>query len=200
MSCPRSRISISTLAKMPSNLAHKYPLLFTQGYNCCIFAYGQTGAGKTYSILGDTHKLATDFYCANRGILPRLLADIYGYCQTEADRYCIRCSYMEIYNEQIFDLVTNKVMRSFMGRRSWIISERISKRGYLLKDCPKKMPPTTKKQWRSWWRVLKIVKYHAPPWTAKVPDHTPYSPSMSKQNLRKPIHWKWGDLKFMLLT
>lgn len=31
----------------------KVPPPHTQGYNCCIFAYGQTGAGKTYSILGD---------------------------------------------------------------------------------------------------------------------------------------------------
>ena len=70
----------------------------TQGYNCCIFAYGQTGAGKTYSILGDTHTLAGDFYCENRGILPRLLADIFSFCDSEADRYWIKCSYMEIYN------------------------------------------------------------------------------------------------------
>ena len=82
------------------------PFLLIQGYNCCIFAYGQTGAGKTYSILGDTQVLNNDYYCKNRGILPRLLADVFSCCDSETDRYWVKCSYMEIYNEQIFDLVT----------------------------------------------------------------------------------------------
>lgn len=35
--------------------------IFRDGYNCCLFAYGQTGAGKSYSMIG---------YGVNRGIIP----------------------------------------------------------------------------------------------------------------------------------
>lgn len=34
-----------------------------EGYNCCIFAYGQTGAGKTYSVSGDLTQLQASPYC-----------------------------------------------------------------------------------------------------------------------------------------
>jgi len=44
-----------------------------KGYNCCIFAYGQTGAGKTYSVLGNLQDLLADPYSTSRGILPRTL-------------------------------------------------------------------------------------------------------------------------------
>ena len=94
-----------------SKVQHAGTPSLTQGFNCCIFAYGQTGAGKTYSILGDTQRLATDFYAKDRGILPRLLADIFACCDNDADRYWIKCSYMEIYNEQIFDLVSPNLMQ-----------------------------------------------------------------------------------------
>jgi hypothetical protein len=55
-----------------SSRPSKYAFL-TQGYNCCIFAYGQTGAGKTFSVLGSLNDLTLDPYCETRGILPRLL-------------------------------------------------------------------------------------------------------------------------------
>jgi hypothetical protein len=48
-------------------------LVSNQGYNCCLFAYGQTGAGKTYSVLGDLPSLSGDSYAASRGLLPRVL-------------------------------------------------------------------------------------------------------------------------------
>jgi hypothetical protein len=44
-----------------------------KGYNCCIFAYGQTGAGKTFSVLGSISDLQNDPYSQSRGILPRVL-------------------------------------------------------------------------------------------------------------------------------
>ena len=48
-----------------------------KGFNCCIFAYGQTGAGKTYSVLGNQNDLQFDPYCSSRGILPRVLEDTF---------------------------------------------------------------------------------------------------------------------------
>ncbi len=76
----------------------KYTFL-TQGYNCCIFAYGQTGAGKTYSVLGSLNDLHNDPYCESRGILPRVLEDIFEEGKnTAAEKLKIVCSYIEIYN------------------------------------------------------------------------------------------------------
>lgn len=84
----------------------------TQGYNCCIFAYGQTGAGKTYSVLGSVPDLTQDPYTPSRGILPRVLEQLFtSHSILSQDRsddqqaHTITCSYLEIYNEQIFDLV-----------------------------------------------------------------------------------------------
>lgn len=51
--------------------------IIMQGFNCCVFAYGQTGAGKTFSILGHAGELSEDLYNPKRGILPRLLSDLF---------------------------------------------------------------------------------------------------------------------------
>lgn len=60
-----------------------------QGYNCSIFAYGQTGSGKTYTIQGNEQ-------CP--GLVPRSLAYLH-------ERYLnIKLSFIEIYNENMFDL------------------------------------------------------------------------------------------------
>ena len=81
-----------------------------EGYNCCIFAYGQTGAGKTYTMQGRGLEYdASDKI--NRGLQPRVFDYIFGMTGREMredpDRqYLIYCSYFEIYNEHIIDLVT----------------------------------------------------------------------------------------------
>ena len=68
-----------------------------EGYNCCIFAYGQTGAGKTYSVLGSLPDLTADPYCESRGVLPRLLEEVFS-GSAEGQERMVSCSYMEIYN------------------------------------------------------------------------------------------------------
>lgn len=75
-----------------------------EGYNGTIFAYGQTGCGKTHSMMGshDSDEM--------RGIIPRAFRHIFGFIdgadQNENDRkFLLRCSYLEIYNEQILDLL-----------------------------------------------------------------------------------------------
>lgn len=84
----------------------KYLDISIQGYNCSIFAYGQTGAGKTYSIMGNLDDLQSNIYCESRGILPRIIEDIVKELNTDKHQeYTLTCSYIEIYNEQIFDLV-----------------------------------------------------------------------------------------------
>eukprot|EP01033_Poteriospumella_lacustris_P001594 gene1595-1159_t len=75
-----------------------------QGYNATIFAYGQTGAGKTYTMEGFNRSGNLE----ERGIIPRAIEQIFGHIQTHAGprmRFLVRASYLQIYNEQISDLL-----------------------------------------------------------------------------------------------
>ena len=70
-----------------------------EGYNAVIFAYGQTASGKTYTLSGD----ATG---QEPGIIPRAMKDVFSFIRrTEKREYLLRCSYLEIYNESIIDLL-----------------------------------------------------------------------------------------------
>eukprot|EP00743_Colponemidia_sp_Colp-15_P006334 GILK01006815.1.p1 GENE.GILK01006815.1~~GILK01006815.1.p1 ORF type:complete len:1037 (-),score=248.81 GILK01006815.1:72-3131(-) len=71
------------------------------GYNGTIFAYGQTGSGKTYSMFGSLEDAGA------RGLIPRLMSDMFKTISTDASgsEYTIQCSFMEIYNETINDLL-----------------------------------------------------------------------------------------------
>lgn len=71
-----------------------------EGYNGTILAYGQTGAGKTFTMTGSTEKFQ------HRGIIPRAIQQIYREIH-ERPEYSIsvRISYLEIYNERMFDLL-----------------------------------------------------------------------------------------------
>ncbi|KAF9583729.1 Kinesin-like protein kif15, partial [Lunasporangiospora selenospora] len=85
-----------------------------KGYNGTIFAYGQTGSGKTYTMQGPTNM--TDI--ANhteRGIIPRCLEYLFSLIATEEEKissvkYLCKASYIEIYNESIYDLLDNSTV------------------------------------------------------------------------------------------
>ncbi|KAG8689833.1 Kinesin-like protein kip2 [Ceratobasidium sp. 423] len=67
------------------------------GYNAVVFAYGQTASGKTFTLSGSE---------AQPGIIPRAMRDVFGYIKKHPDReFLLRASYLEIYNEQIYDLL-----------------------------------------------------------------------------------------------
>ena len=72
-----------------------------QGYNGTIFAYGQTGCGKTHTMLG----VPSD--AAQRGIIPSCFAHIFGCIDEKSGgmKFLVRCSYLEIYSEEIHDLL-----------------------------------------------------------------------------------------------
>lgn len=75
------------------------------GYNGTIFAYGQTGCGKTHTMIGKKNDKT------ERGIIPNAFDHIFGYfddAQNNKKKFLIRCSYLEIYNEQIRDLLCKK--------------------------------------------------------------------------------------------
>ncbi|KAH0572069.1 Kinesin-like protein [Spironucleus salmonicida] len=70
-----------------------------QGFNSTVFAYGQTGSGKTYTMMG---------YGDDIGMIPMAIQRIFDYISSADDdtSYLVRCSFYEIYNEQIRDLMT----------------------------------------------------------------------------------------------
>lgn len=75
------------------------------GYNCTIFAYGQTGTGKTYTMSGDmteTMGLLSD----GAGIIPRVLHALFNKLGVDDRENCVKCSFIELYNEELRDLIT----------------------------------------------------------------------------------------------
>eukprot|EP00760_Papus_ankaliazontas_P036253 PhM_4_TR8273/c2_g1_i1/m.53438/K17914/KIF13; kinesin family member 13 len=72
------------------------------GYNACIFAYGQTGSGKTFTMMGN---ISDDAGC---GIIPRLCKDIFASPQLSAKGLQVQCTYLEIYNERVMDLLEKR--------------------------------------------------------------------------------------------
>ena len=74
------------------------------GYNCTVFAYGQTGTGKTYTMSGDmtdTLGLLSD----NAGIIPRVLYWLFQRLETDQIECSVKCSFIELYNEELRDLL-----------------------------------------------------------------------------------------------
>ncbi|XP_045905449.1 kinesin-like protein KIF1A isoform X11 [Micropterus dolomieu] len=76
-----------------------------EGYNVCIFAYGQTGAGKSYTMMGKQD--VKD----QQGIIPLLCEDLFTKINDNTDNsmsYSVEVSYMEIYCERVRDLLNPK--------------------------------------------------------------------------------------------
>ena len=71
------------------------------GYNVCIFAYGQTGSGKTYTMAGIP---------SDRGVNTRALDELFEKCSERRGEWLdtISISVLEVYNEEIRDLLTDK--------------------------------------------------------------------------------------------
>ncbi|MCD9640618.1 Kinesin motor domain containing protein, expressed [Datura stramonium] len=83
------------------------------GFNSSVFAYGQTGSGKTYTIWGPANALLEENLTNDQqGLAPRVFQRLFERIEKEqikhADKqlmYQCRCSFLEIYNEQITDLL-----------------------------------------------------------------------------------------------
>uniref|UniRef100_A0ACD5WNF8 Uncharacterized protein n=1 Tax=Avena sativa TaxID=4498 RepID=A0ACD5WNF8_AVESA len=81
------------------------------GYNGCLFAYGQTGSGKTYTMMGELSKEGDELN-NDSGLTPRIFEYLFARIKEEEERrrddrlkYICKCSFLEIYNEQITDLL-----------------------------------------------------------------------------------------------
>ncbi|CAK5270175.1 unnamed protein product [Mycena citricolor] len=100
---PANRFTFDTIhttiptAPLYTTAARPHVHAFMSGYNAVVFAYGQTASGKTYTLTGTPEE---------PGIIPRALRDVFAFIRATPTReYLLRCSYLEIYNETIYDLL-----------------------------------------------------------------------------------------------
>lgn len=79
-----------------------------QGYNGTIFAYGQTGTGKTFTMEGVLDK--NEF----KGIIPRTIESIFkAIKETPNQQFLVQVSFVEIYNEEVRDLLSKNVKNKY---------------------------------------------------------------------------------------
>ncbi|XP_005188525.3 kinesin-like protein Klp61F [Musca domestica] len=78
------------------------------GYNCTVFAYGQTGTGKTHTMVGnECAELKSSWEDdSDIGIIPRALCHLFDELRMMELEFSMRISYLELYNEELFDLLS----------------------------------------------------------------------------------------------
>nr|AAD21445.1 putative kinesin-related cytokinesis protein [Arabidopsis thaliana] len=79
-----------------------------EGFNCTIFAYGQTGTGKTYTMEGECRR-SKSAPCgglpAEAGVIPRAVKQIFDTLEGQQAEYSVKVTFLELYNEEITDLL-----------------------------------------------------------------------------------------------
>lgn len=91
----------STQKEVYENAAASIVNSTLEGYNGTIFAYGQTGTGKTHTMEGYSDDPA------QQGIIPQSFDHVFRAIESSANtQYLVRASYLEIYNEEIRDLLS----------------------------------------------------------------------------------------------
>ncbi|KAG6814360.1 hypothetical protein H0H92_010946 [Tricholoma furcatifolium] len=75
------------------------------GYNCTLFAYGQTGTGKTYTMQGDLNPTPMGNPSTNAGMIPRVLFRLFHQLEKSKADFSVKVSYIELYNEELRDLL-----------------------------------------------------------------------------------------------
>ncbi|XP_021289820.1 kinesin-like protein KIN-5C [Herrania umbratica] len=79
-----------------------------EGFNCTIFAYGQTGTGKTYTMEGECKRAKTGpngELPAEAGVIPRAVKQIFDTLESQNAEYSVKVTFLELYNEEITDLL-----------------------------------------------------------------------------------------------
>ncbi|XP_051130150.1 kinesin-like protein KIN-5B [Andrographis paniculata] len=75
-----------------------------EGFNCTVFAYGQTGTGKTYTMEGGMRNKSGELP-AEAGIIPRAVRQIFDTLEAQNADYSMKVTFSELYNEEITDLL-----------------------------------------------------------------------------------------------
>ncbi|XP_073541345.1 kinesin-like protein KIF11 [Phyllobates terribilis] len=102
------------------------------GYNCTIFAYGQTGTGKTFTMEGE--RSADEEFTWEQdplaGIIPRTLHQIFEKLSENGTEFSVKVSLLEIYNEELFDLLSPT---PDVSERLQMFDDPRNKRGVIIK-------------------------------------------------------------------
>ncbi|OBZ65664.1 Kinesin-like protein KIF21B [Grifola frondosa] len=107
---------------------------FVEGFNCTILAYGQTSSGKTFTMTGIDLDADPSDPSNGMGIIPRAVSTIFTRCREMKEErgntwnFTIKGSYIEIYNEDLIDLLSDETG----GRRDVQIRE--DKQGHIIWD------------------------------------------------------------------
>ncbi|XP_004494989.1 kinesin-like protein KIN-5B [Cicer arietinum] len=98
------------------------------GFNCTVFAYGQTGTGKTYTMEGGMRNKSGDL-TAEAGVIPRAVRQIFDILEAQNADYSMKVTFLELYNEEITDLLSPEDNNSTRP-----IEEKIKKPVALMED------------------------------------------------------------------
>ncbi|AWP20056.1 Kinesin-like protein [Scophthalmus maximus] len=103
------------------------PLLTSllDGYNVCIMAYGQTGSGKTHTMMGSQSpaESSTTQQEAQRGLIPQAAAELFRLISEKpAESHTVEVSVMEVYNNEVFDLLAQDEQGNTAGERRDVIT------------------------------------------------------------------------------
>ncbi|KAM6915913.1 kinesin-like protein KIF11 [Xenentodon cancila] len=102
------------------------------GYNCTVFAYGQTGTGKTFTMEGERSPDEQFTWEEDplAGIIPRTLHQIFEKLSENGTEFSVKVSLLEIYNEELFDLLSPT---EDVNERLQLFDDPRNKRGVVVK-------------------------------------------------------------------
>ncbi|XP_061545979.1 kinesin-like protein KIF11 [Phycodurus eques] len=102
------------------------------GYNCTVFAYGQTGTGKTFTMEGERSPDEQFTWEEDplAGIIPRTLHQIFAKLSENGTEFSVKVSLLEIYNEELFDLLSPS---EDVNERLQLFDDPRNKRGVVVK-------------------------------------------------------------------
>lgn len=94
---------------------------FLEGYNVTVIAYGQTGSGKTFTMgTADIQCQSQEQDAEQQGLIPRFVTDLYNNMERDDQNlqsmsFKVKISFLEIYGEDVFDLIGASVTASCSG-------------------------------------------------------------------------------------
>nr|VDD09568.1 unnamed protein product [Brassica oleracea] len=92
---------------MEKLMANTLQFNFSLPTPCTVFAYGQTGTGKTYTMEGGMPKMGGDLP-AEAGVIPRAVRHIFETLESQKADYSMKVTFLELYNEEVTDLLAQE--------------------------------------------------------------------------------------------
>ena len=96
-----------------------------EGFNCTIFAYGQTGTGKTYTMEGGPRRSDDGkVLSAEAGVIPRSIKQIFDTIEANNTDSTVKVTFLELYNEELTDLLSTFDDGKEDGKRLRLLEDR----------------------------------------------------------------------------